>query len=228
MAEKFKEYRKTGYLVGTRGTVLSPYGKILTSWFINSGYLCVSLLLPKLVAKTVHSLVAEVWIGKRPVGQDVNHKDGNKLNNRFKNLEYTTKSGNMLHASKFELLPRAEKHCMATIDNAVAEQICKLIVQGKRNSYIATAVGTNASIVRDIRACKSWTSVSKKYFSKTIVIAKATLPISKRVRLIKFIVSGTKTRKELSHKFGLSPQMISDIKYHRTWADAWEVFKLSQ
>ena len=45
----------------------------------------------------VHCLVAEKFLGPRPMGMDVNHKDGNKLNNRIENLEYATRSRNRLH-----------------------------------------------------------------------------------------------------------------------------------
>jgi hypothetical protein len=46
----------------------------------------------------VHDLVAAMFIGERPAGHLVNHKDGDKLNNSVANLEYTTPSGNMRHA----------------------------------------------------------------------------------------------------------------------------------
>jgi len=45
----------------------------------------------------VHHLVAGAFIGKRKDGMEVNHKDGDKLNNHPKNLEYVTRSENMLH-----------------------------------------------------------------------------------------------------------------------------------
>jgi hypothetical protein len=46
----------------------------------------------------VHTLVAAAFIGPRPDGYEINHKDGHKLNNRADNLEYVTKSGNAKHA----------------------------------------------------------------------------------------------------------------------------------
>jgi hypothetical protein len=46
----------------------------------------------------IHRLVAEIFIGPCPDGLVVNHKDGNKENNDYQNLEYTTQSENIKHA----------------------------------------------------------------------------------------------------------------------------------
>lgn len=54
--------------------------------------------------RTVHSLVAEAFLGERPDGYEVNHRDTNKRNNRRDNLEYITGSANMRHASEHRLL----------------------------------------------------------------------------------------------------------------------------
>lgn len=45
----------------------------------------------------VHRLVAAAFIGPRPDGLDVNHKNGIKADNRPENLEYCTRSQNVLH-----------------------------------------------------------------------------------------------------------------------------------
>jgi hypothetical protein len=48
----------------------------------------------------VHSLVARAFIGPRPTDHQVNHKDGDRENNRPENLEYVTMMQNIRHAIK--------------------------------------------------------------------------------------------------------------------------------
>lgn len=66
------------------------------------GYLRVTLYKKGSNLKTfkhffIHTLVALTYIGPCPVGYEVNHKDGNKLNNHINNLEYLSKTDNRYH-----------------------------------------------------------------------------------------------------------------------------------
>lgn len=54
----------------------------------------------------IHALVAEAFIGPRPHGLMVNHKDGDKANNHLGNLEYVTRAENTRHAYQLGLIPR--------------------------------------------------------------------------------------------------------------------------
>lgn len=60
--------------------------------------------------RLVHSLVLESFIGDRPKGLVINHKDGNKFNNHLSNLEYVTNRENFIHALNTGLRPRLLKN----------------------------------------------------------------------------------------------------------------------
>lgn len=79
-----------------RGDGRRVKGKILKPWLNNSGYLMVSLRIDgETIRKTVHSLIAKTFLGKRPKGYDIDHIDGNKTNNSLENLEYITRNENL-------------------------------------------------------------------------------------------------------------------------------------
>lgn len=48
--------------------------------------------------KYIHGLVAEAFLGPRPEGYQVDHKDGNRSNNHISNLEYVTAKENIKRA----------------------------------------------------------------------------------------------------------------------------------
>lgn len=58
----------------------------------------------KATAKSIHILVAEAFIGPRPEGLQINHKDGVKENSELSNLEYVTAAENMQHAFRLGLI----------------------------------------------------------------------------------------------------------------------------
>lgn len=70
----------------------------LTPQLNHNGYLRIAL--GRSAVDFVHALVALAWIGPKPKGMQINHKDGNKLNNAPENLEYVSPSENIKHAYK--------------------------------------------------------------------------------------------------------------------------------
>lgn len=73
-------------------------------------------------SRCIHVLVAATFLGHKPDGMEINHKDGDKTNNRPKNLEYVTRSENVLHCHLIGLgnPPMGESHHQAKV---TAEQV---------------------------------------------------------------------------------------------------------
>jgi len=75
----------------------------------NRGYLYVSLFLMGVSRNFyIHRLVTASFLGPIPEGMTVNHKDGNKHNNNFDNLEYVSNQRNLYHARDMGLLKYAK------------------------------------------------------------------------------------------------------------------------
>lgn len=63
--------------------------------FCKAGHVSV-VLGQKTNGKPVHELVCLTFIGPRPKGMDICHKDGNPKNNHLDNLRYDTRTNNIL------------------------------------------------------------------------------------------------------------------------------------
>lgn len=77
------------YRINAVGTVINKKGMILKTHYNHNGYLVVYLYCDKRNHRIpVHQLVSWTFIGPQPGGFAVHHKDSNKLNNHYLNLEY--------------------------------------------------------------------------------------------------------------------------------------------
>lgn len=97
------------YKVSNTGKVYSlAKSKVMKPWVINSGYHVIALV-DKGISKRnlVHRLVALNFIDNPLNKPQVNHIDGNKLNNNVDNLEWTTASENINHN---KVLGRLDTH----------------------------------------------------------------------------------------------------------------------
>lgn len=115
----------------------------------------------------VHTLVCTAFHGHPPSKRhQVNHKDGNKLNNRAENLEWVTPKQNMQHALKSGRLEEhrenmsrrstGEGNPKAKLTERDVLRIKDLIVIGWNRSRIAELYLVSNSTVGSIELRKTW------------------------------------------------------------------------
>lgn len=117
--EGYYEISNYGNVRSVDRFILCEYGDLLLNGeyispkLNSSGYLQVALFKNGTrTMKYIHRLVAYefiLWPDDVCIGVDVNHKDGNKRNNHYKNLEWVSKKQNHEHAVFNKLISRNNK-----------------------------------------------------------------------------------------------------------------------
>ena len=89
-------------------------------------------------SKMVHVLVAESFLDNPEGKLEVNHIDGNRSNNNINNLEWVTRSENVLHSFKHGLKTNnLDKNPNAKLNKMQMKKIQEMSLSGVRKSCIA-------------------------------------------------------------------------------------------
>lgn len=135
-----------------RGAVV---GKVRKQFPDDCGYLEVRL--PKVGTVGVHKLVAEAFLGPCPPGKEVNHKDGNKKNNRPSNLEYKTHKQNVEHAADMGLMASGERSGRAKLTKVQVKEIRRSFVAGEyTKTQLAKMHGVSFPSIHYLLSGKNW------------------------------------------------------------------------
>lgn len=94
-----------------------------------------------------------------PSEMEVNHKDGNKKNNKLSNLEWCTSSENQRHAFRTGLQKprRGEKSNFSKLKEADVLKVFDLYNKNWSHTDIAAEVGCSSANIYSILSGKSWT-----------------------------------------------------------------------
>lgn len=160
----------------------------------------------------IHRLVAYTFIKKPKDCNVVNHIDGNKTNNYYKNLEWTTPKGNTNHALMTGLQINSGPHCPSAIyDESTIRKICELLENGKDVSEIYHYFKDDSiitdkafyALIFSIKSGKRHKSISKEYNIPSVVISKQRTKFTKEEvdKMKKMLIDG-KTTSEIIHEFG--------------------------
>lgn len=143
-------------------------GRILKQFNNKHGYYFIPLSFKgKVFNVYIHVYVAKLFVPNDENKPLVNHKDGDKHNNRCDNLEWVTYSENLRHAYKNNLrtsyldkvIKRGTEHYMATITEEEVLKIRELYKQGLGCRKIAKILGISRNVAYGVTSGKTWKHV---------------------------------------------------------------------
>ena len=140
------------YIITDKGEIINSHtGKALKPRPNNKGYLRICIY-DKMMF--VHRLVAEKYVPNPENKKQVNHIDGNKLNNRADNLEWVSNAENREHAIRNHLIPSGERCPWAKLKRKDVEYIRNHTELNSRQ--LAEMFSVSQSTIVDIRLYRYW------------------------------------------------------------------------
>ena len=115
---------------------------------------------PKVKHLMIHRIVATAFIPNHENKREVNHKDGDKLNNHYDNLEWCTRKENTKHASTARLLWDNGIHFNAKLNLKTVFKIKRELSKGKRQCDIAKKYNLSSELVHSIKCGRSWKHIT--------------------------------------------------------------------
>jgi len=126
----------------------------------------------KRISKTVHRLVAEAFIPNSEGKPQINHKDGNKLNNNLSNLEWATAKENMRHAfdTGLKVAKKGEEVWLSVLSE---EDVIAIRGSSENNIELAKRYGVFQKTIYAARSGKTWkhlpgARVRRKYVDELV------------------------------------------------------------
>lgn len=104
----------------------------------------------------VHNIILFAFLGFKSSSMTVNHKDGNKFNNKLSNLEYITMLDNVRHGFKNGLMAVGSNNNLSKLTDAQVIAIRYLSRSGMKPTDIATNFKITYQNVWLIVNRKSW------------------------------------------------------------------------
>lgn len=201
------------YCITTEGKAYSLKSKkFLTTQYNDGGYEVITLRKDdKTVTMKVHRLLCLSFkLDSYFEGAFVNHKDGNKKNNSLENLEWCTRSENVLHAYDMGLIKNKPRQ----LTEEDVHLICQALEGGSRVVDVAKEFDINHSVVSGIYKGNSYKYISYEYdFSK---VPKAyRISTEKIIQVCELLQSG-KTVQQVSEISSIHLSSVKMIRQRRT------------
>lgn len=161
------------YMISNDGELLSLHtkaGKILKGGLNPSGYRTATITRrgKSIFGVRHHQLVARAFIGPRPIGMVINHKDGVKTNNHVDNLEYCTPKENRDHAKIHRLYVSGTRCSWSKLSEEAVMLARKCYETGMSFAQLARAFGVSKRAMQFAIKGKSWAYAEKDIKDRSV------------------------------------------------------------
>ena len=186
---------------------------------INTGYALVSVRVTgKPVNYRVHRLVASAYCDGFDPRLSVNHKDGNKLNNHYSNLEWVTLAENAKHAYRTGLYKQIGEDChFSKLSGADVQQIRGKLNDGCSQEELSKQYGISKSAISSIKVGRRWRSIPSEYAFEAASGAGGRKLTSCDVEEIRRQIAEGVTDQQISLKYAVGAQAIGRIRRGTSW-----------
>lgn len=209
------------YFITEFGRVFNQKGKEIKQQINIDGYYVLQLYNETgRYYKRICRLVAEAYLPDYSENLVVNHKDLNKQNDHYSNLEMVTVKDNTLHSVRNQ--PHKHLHKTSLTEEDVI-QICKMIEDGMSNREISLVLNKSESLISRIRNGNTFTYLSKNFNlpkSYKAIDENTAIEICKYLNILK---SPTKVLKEINNP-KVTLDIIKHIKAGNCWKEISEIY----
>lgn len=230
----FIDGEPTNYAVSNVGDMVNvSTDRILKPTVTDQGYLVITLSHNgKHYTTKVHRLVAMAFIPNPENKPEVNHLDGNKQHNWYRNLEWATSAENKQHGiamglydgTSFTKVGSDRPNAVYTDEQVHA--VCKLLEQGKQPKEVADLVGVPVNLPTSIKYYGKWKHISSRYVipkpgevprRRTGMTYNSSKYSHDLIRQICQLLEQGKGLTEISEMLGVHVGLPASIKSGRAW-----------
>lgn len=147
-----------GYFATSAGQIIGKRGKPLKPNSCNRGYSQANLCCKgKMYARATHQLILETFVGPCPDGMECRHLNGNKQDNRLKNLCWGTHKENVADRDKHGQTAIGEQQGQSKLTEINIQNIRRYYATGHYSQHeLAKVFGVCVANINKIVHQKTW------------------------------------------------------------------------
>jgi transposase len=214
--EIWKRYKETKFEVSNLGNVRNWQNKKPRKFSKNpGGYLSVYDNQDK-KSYRLHRMVAELFVDGFSEKLVVNHVDGNKTNNHFKNLEWVTSSENTIHAYETGLKSKGSSTKWATLDESAVVEIKEAILSGVPAQRLAEKYQVSPGTISNLKLGRAWKNVGPDLSGMKSKSSKRKLT-AEDIPTIRQMIAAGKSDREIAELYDVARGTIYRIRSGQNW-----------